>query len=174
LKKLLPLKGWLMPLPDLAIERAVHPIAPNASIPQAKSKRGTFGNLTFRWEIAFISAALLVVCGHLLIKAGLNITASMAVGASVSVRLMQIVQQPLVLLGLGIYGMGTMFWMVAVAQSDLSLIYPLTSLNYILIAVLSAFLFQESISIRRGTGIGIIALGVILLARSQRKQKPKP
>jgi drug/metabolite transporter (DMT)-like permease len=114
---------------------------------------------------------LLVVCGHLLIKAGLNSAAPTLFNAAFSTKLVHIMRERLVLLGLGIYGLGTLCWMAAVAQSELSLLYPLTSLNYILIAVFSYLLFQESISIRRGSGIAIIALGVILLARSQRRQK---
>jgi len=125
--------------------------------------------LTFRWEIAFVGAALLVVCGHLLIKGGLN---AVAVGTHISLssKLLLIIQQPQVLLGLGIYGLGTLCWMAAVAQTELSLLYPLTSLNYILIAFLSYAIFDEKISIKRGSGIALIALGMVMITKSHRKK----
>ena len=125
--------------------------------------------LTFRWEIAFVGAALLVVCGHLLIKGGLN-ALSASTHLSLSSKLLQIVQQPQVLLGLGIYGLGTLCWMAAVAQTELSLLYPLTSLNYILIAFLSYAIFDEKISIKRGSGIALIALGMVMITKSHRKK----
>lgn len=130
----------------------------------------TTSALACRWEIAFVGAALLVVCGHLLIKAGLN---SVPVVAAVGLpaRLSSILTQPTVLLGLGIYGLGTLCWMAAVAQADLSLLYPLTSLNYVLIALLSYLVFGERISIARGSGIALIALGMILLTRSRRQKE---
>jgi uncharacterized membrane protein len=61
--------------------------------------------------------------------------------------------------------------MAAVAQADLSLLYPLTSLNYVLIALLSYLVFGERISIARGSGIALIALGMILLTRSRRQKE---
>ena len=123
-----------------------------------------------RWEIAFVGAALLVVCGHLLIKAGLN-AIPVIPGGGLLDKLLAILMQPTVLLGLGIYGFGTLCWMSAVAQTELSLLYPLTSLNYILIAFLSYVVFGERISLSRGSGIALIALGMVLLTRSQRKRK---
>src|SRR5215470_15905893 len=119
-------------------------------------KSGNESTLAFRWEIAFVGAALLVVCGHLLIKAGLNAVPATAT-QSLSSKLVLIIQQPQVLLGLGIYGLGTLCWMAAVAQTELSLLYPLTSLNYILIAFLSYAVFDEKISMKRGSGIALIA-----------------
>src|SRR5438045_7604751 len=99
------------------------------------AKVSKISSLTCRWEIAFVGAALLVVCGHLLIKAGLNAVPIMDGG--LPARLLAIIVQPMVLLGLGTYGFGTLCWMSAVAQTELSLLYPLTSLNYVLIAFLS-------------------------------------
>jgi len=61
-------------------------------------------------------------------------------------------------------------WMAAVAQTELSLLYPLTSLNYILIAFLSYAIFDEKISIKRGSGIALIALGMVMITKSHRKK----
>jgi len=120
------------------------------------------------WKIAFVAAALMVVCGHLLIKAGLRAIAPSVAGASIGERLAHIGSQQFVLLGLGIYGLGTLCWMAALAQTELSLLYPRTSMNYNLIAFFSALLFHESVSPRRATGIAVVALGMVLLTRSQR------
>lgn len=125
--------------------------------------------LRCRWQVAFVAAALLVVCGHLVIKAGLSYAPALEPSAPMLMKIMHLAFQPTVLIGLGIYGLGTLCWMGAVAQTELSLLYPLTSLNYILICFLSAWLFQETISVRRGAGVAVIALGMVVLTRSQRR-----
>jgi drug/metabolite transporter (DMT)-like permease len=149
------------------LEPSIAPIANEKSISEQIVSRSS--SLTCRWEIAFVGAALLVVCGHLLIKAGLN-TLSTLPATGISLKLAAILHEPTVWLGLGIYGLGTLCWMAAVAQTELSLLYPLTSLNYVLVACLSYVLFSESISWRRGIGIAVIALGMVLLTSQQRRQ----
>src|SRR5690348_4871136 len=66
------------------------------------------------WKLAFAGAACLVVSGHLLIKAGLS---ALPPSANVWLKLIHAVTQPLVLLGLGTYGFGTLCWMAALAQT---------------------------------------------------------
>jgi small multidrug resistance pump len=152
-----------MRLDEQALQAAPPSLKANLEL-QKTEKSSAF---TCRWEIAFVAAALLVVSGHLLIKAGLN--AVPVITGGLSHKLLAIITQPTVLLGLGIYGFGTLCWMSAVAQTELSLLYPLTSLNYVLIAFLSYLVFGEKISVIRGSGIALIALGMVLLTRSQRK-----
>ena len=151
-------------------EQALQAAPPSLKVNLELQKNEKSSAFTCRWEIAFVAAALLVVSGHLLIKAGLN--AAPVVAGGLSHKLLAIITQPTVLLGLGIYGFGTLCWMSAVAQTELSLLYPLTSLNYVLIAFLSYLVFGEKISAIRGSGIALIALGMVLLTRSQRKGGP--
>lgn len=155
---------------DRVMEPNIASIASQPCVAKQVSAPSRTSALTCRWEIAFVGAALLVVCGHLLIKAGLNAMTT-APTAALAVKLSAILHEPTVWLGLGIYGLGTLCWMAAVAQTELSLLYPLTSLNYVLVAFLSWMLFAESISWRRGIGIAVIALGMVLLTRQQRRQK---
>jgi drug/metabolite transporter (DMT)-like permease len=153
---------------DQVMKPTMASIANQGFVPQQTAAQRNSG-LTCRWEIAFVGAALLVVCGHLLIKAGLNAVIT-APTATISVKLVAILHEPTVWLGLGIYGLGTLCWMAAVAQTELSLLYPLTSLNYVLVACLSYILFSESISWRRGSGIAVIVLGMVLLTRQHRRK----
>lgn len=152
-----------------ALDSSVTSIPDTLHAPPAATSSG-FSAVRCRWEIAFVAAALLVVCGHLLIKSGLNEVALLPAASGLASKLALILHEPLVWTGLGVYGLGTLFWMAAVAQTELSLLYPLTSLNYILVAFLSYALFQETISMRRGLGIATIALGMVLLTQSRQKR----
>ena len=64
------------------------------------------------------------------------------------------------LLAIFCFGAAFVTWMIALKKLDLSLAYPLASTSYIAIAIISCFLFNETISITRWAGIGIIMVGV--------------
>jgi len=46
--------------------------------------------------------------------------------------------------------------MAAVAQKEISFLYPLTSVNYVFVVAISAIYFHEFISTRRGIGVALI------------------
>jgi len=117
------------------------------------------------WWLAFFLATMMSVGGHLLIKSGLNSIDEVSLHGTFSTRLGVDLSQPAVLGGLLIYGLGTFFWMVSLAQQELSFLYPLTSVNYILIVVASALFFHETITLRRCGGVILIVVGVVLMNR---------
>ncbi|MBS1850173.1 MAG: hypothetical protein JST79_04630 [Acidobacteria bacterium] len=140
----------------------VEPLPPVATGPApAKGLRGV---LT-RWWVAFSASAVFVVSGHLLIKFGLNAAAAHPVTAGAIGKILHIVLQPEVFVGLLIYGLGSACWIVAVAQQEISFLYPLSSLNYVLVAGASVLFFHEAISSKRGWGLALIVLGMILMNR---------
>jgi drug/metabolite transporter (DMT)-like permease len=124
-------------------------------------------DLSVRWGVAFFAACTLVVTGHLLLKSGVSIASTSVHGATLTAKLLAFATQPLVVEGLLIYGLGSACWIMAVAQAEISVLYPLSSINYVLVAVFSIALFGETISFRRGLGVTIIALGMVLLTREK-------
>jgi drug/metabolite transporter (DMT)-like permease len=71
--------------------------------------------------------------------------------------------------GLGVYALGTAFWMLCLAYLDLSYAYPFMGLTYILVLGGAWFLFDERISLPRLVGVLVICCGVTLIpARSGR------
>jgi drug/metabolite transporter (DMT)-like permease len=100
-----------------------------------------------------------------LIKAGLNAAASGAGSTGLVARIAIVLSQPFVIEGLLIYLLGTICWMMAVAQKEISFLYPLTSVNYVMVAGTSIVLFHEVLSFRRAMGIIVIVLGMFLMNR---------
>ena len=78
-------------------------------------------------------------------------------------RILQLLLAPQVIGGLLIYLFGTLCWMRTVSQKEISFLYPLTSVNYVLVVVTSALLFHEAVSLRRAAGVMVIVLGMILM-----------
>lgn len=57
-------------------------------------------------------------------------------------------------------------WVLALSRIDLSYAFPLLSAGYILVALLSRFILKESLSWRRWLAIGVISVGVCIIAIS--------
>jgi drug/metabolite transporter (DMT)-like permease len=65
--------------------------------------------------------------------------------------------------GLGVYALGTGFWVLCLRYLDLSYAYPFTGLTYVFVLGASWLLFDESMSLHRLLGVLAICLGVALI-----------
>ena len=77
-----------------------------------------------------------------------------------------VLQNPYVLLGFVMYGLSTIFWLIALSKKDLSFVYPFISLTYILVLVLSSLVLKESIGLNKIAGTLAIIIGLIIISRS--------
>jgi uncharacterized membrane protein len=59
------------------------------------------------------------------------------------------------------------------SQRDVSLIWPLTSLGFVITALSARFILHEHVSALRWAGVGLIVIGAALVSLSERA-KPKP
>jgi drug/metabolite transporter (DMT)-like permease len=57
-------------------------------------------------------------------------------------------------------------WLGGLQKLDLSYAYPLVSIGYVLVTLLSAIVVKEHVDGRRWLAVGVISLGVILIAGS--------
>ena len=69
------------------------------------------------------------------------------------------------ILGLSLYGLSMVLFVHALRNEQLSLLYPLISLTYIWVTLLSIFFLHESISAWKVAGVLVIVFGVGLLGR---------
>jgi drug/metabolite transporter (DMT)-like permease len=60
------------------------------------------------------------------------------------------------------------------SQKDVSLIWPLTSLGFVITAMAAHFVRHEHVSALRWTGVAIIVLGAALVAWSEQGKKSAP
>jgi drug/metabolite transporter (DMT)-like permease len=70
----------------------------------------------------------------------------------------------LIFLGLGLYALGTGFWIISLKYLELSYAYPFNMLMIILVIVGSWLLFDDRISPQRSIGILLVCLGVSIAA----------
>jgi multidrug transporter EmrE-like cation transporter len=72
---------------------------------------------------------------------------------------------PLVLLGLALYGIGTVLWLFALRQLDLSLAYPFVAMSFVMVAASGMVFLGEPVQPTRLFGLGLIVLGLLVMAR---------
>ena len=69
--------------------------------------------------------------------------------------------------GLALYGISTGLLILALRDGELSLLYPVISLTYVWVTVLSVTVFDERLTMAKAVGISIIVLGVGLLGKGR-------
>lgn len=74
--------------------------------------------------------------------------------------------QPSTWAGLLLYGLSAVCWLWVLSRAPLSYAYPILSLTFPLVVGLSIVLFLESVTPLHWLGIGVIMVGVALLART--------
>jgi len=79
-----------------------------------------------------------------------------------SARLMS---EPYLWVGLFLYGISVVVWILALSRVDVSIAYPMLSLGYVVNAFAAYWLFGEMLTPMRLAGIGIIIVGVYVLTR---------
>jgi drug/metabolite transporter (DMT)-like permease len=88
-----------------------------------------------------------------------------AEAAGVAEKALAFLMSPFVLLGLGLYGVGTVLWLFALREADLSLVYPFVSISFVMVALSGILLLGEPVSLTRLAGLGLIIAGLLVMAR---------
>jgi len=79
---------------------------------------------------------------------------------------------PLVALGVLLLIVWLISQLSVLSRVDLSYVLPFTSVSYVLTALIGEFILHENISTERWIGIGLIGLGVSLVARTRSRTTP--
>jgi len=110
---------------------------------------------------------LLNAAAQLLLKAGTNAVGHFELSAANVLPIgWKVATQPYVIGGLSCYVVSVVVWILALSRVEVSIAYPMLSIGYVVNAVAAYFLFGEAVGVQRLIGIGIIVLGVYVVARS--------
>lgn len=71
---------------------------------------------------------------------------------------------PFVITGLLIYGMTMFLWLYILNRADLSQVYPIQSLAFVFVLIISAVLFREALTINRLVGVIVICIGAYIVS----------
>jgi drug/metabolite transporter (DMT)-like permease len=104
--------------------------------------------------------------GQMLLKRGMkNMTIMLSLRTLLS-TLFRVYTNIFVLLGSLVYAIGTFLWLAVLSKIELSYAYPMVSMNFVIVALLSKIFFKEHVSKTRWVSIIMIVFGVGLLSMS--------
>ena len=114
-----------------------------------------------------LTGVLLNAAAQLLLKAGTNAVGHFEFAASNIVPVgWRLATEPHIAGGIACYVVSVVVWIMALSRVEVSIAYPMLSIGYVVNAVAAWWLFGEAVTPIRLVGIGVIILGVFIVARS--------
>jgi multidrug transporter EmrE-like cation transporter len=114
-----------------------------------------------------LAGVLLNAAAQLLLKAGTNAVGHFEFAAANALPVgLRLAFEPHILGGIACYVVSVAVWILALSRVEVSIAYPMLSIGYVVNAVAAYYLFGEAVTPTRLVGIGIIILGVFIVARS--------
>lgn len=117
--------------------------------------------------LLILACVCLGVAGQLMLKHGMSSGERVDEVDEVVPRLLRAATNPLVIAGFAAYGISAALWLIVLTRAELSYAYPMLSMGYILIVVLSRALLHEAVTPARFLGTLVVAAGVWLISRTQ-------
>ena len=111
---------------------------------------------------------IFMVVGHILFKKTTSALGPHGLG-SVGGQyrfLKEVLAKPAIWLGFVAMGVGLVIWLIALAQGDLSLVFPIGSLQFVLTLFLAHVFLNEKIDRMKFLGTLLVIFGITLMAFS--------
>jgi len=114
-------------------------------------------------NLALISIVMGAV-GQVTLKIGANKLGTLSLQAErIGTDLVRIIKTPEIIIGMVFFGLSSLLWLKVLTLAELSHAYPMVSVGYVIVVLLSFALFKESISVHKLLGIGLIIAGVVAI-----------
>ncbi len=117
--------------------------------------------------ILILVGVLLNAAAQLLLKAGTNAFPTLGLDrARPFWSVFAVLTEPHVCGGLTCYVISVGIWIAALSRVPVSVAYPMLSIGYVVSAVAAWWFFGEELAAQKLAGMGVIMVGVLLVARS--------
>ncbi|MBI3636549.1 MAG: EamA family transporter [Candidatus Rokubacteria bacterium] len=117
--------------------------------------------------VVVIIAALIGGAGHVMLSKGMKTVGDLTEASSgrLGGMIARVLSNPWVLFGVLLQAAFFFTYLMLLSRADVSLVLPLTALDYIVVALLAAPLLGEPVTAARWGGILLIVGGVALVSR---------
>lgn len=118
--------------------------------------------------ILVLMAAIIGGTGHVLLSKGMKTIGDLteAPADRLSDMLVRAVSNPWLLLGVALQATFFLMYLTLLSRANVSLVLPMTALDYIVVALLAQYILAEVVTPTRWAGIGLIVVGVFLVSRT--------
>lgn len=111
-----------------------------------------------------VVSVMLGSLGQVILKLGSNKLGSIGLTAqSIPEDMLRLLKTPEILVGLVLFGTSFLLWIKVLTQAELSYAYPMVSLGYVNVVLLSYFLLQETFTWNKLIGTAIIIIGILVI-----------
>ncbi|SEF60792.1 EamA family transporter [Paenibacillus sp. UNC499MF] len=102
--------------------------------------------------------------GQVLLKAGANRLGELSLApATLIPDIFRMIKTPEILIGLILFGTSFLLWVKVLTKVELSYAYPMMSLSYVIVFVMSFLWFQEAFTMQKLVGMAVIIIGIIII-----------
>lgn len=146
----------------MAIEAPPPEIIPVAAEPRA-------GSSLISFAILLVSVGF-AVAGQVMLKAAMDRVGRIGSAQlqAVGDTFMKAASEPRLWVGLFLFGVSALFWLVVLSRVDLSLAYPFVGLSYVVVVAFGRFVLNENVPALRWIGVFVVAIGIALVGLSSR------
>jgi drug/metabolite transporter (DMT)-like permease len=122
----------------------------------------------FRVIIAMTVAAGSAAFGQILVRKGMQAVGSLETYAPMQLILYfwQALCNPYVIAGTVLNAVFYFLFLAALSWTDVTIALPMTAIEYGFAAILAVIMLKENVPATRWTGIALVMIGVILIARA--------
>lgn len=107
-------------------------------------------------------AASISACGQILLKYAMTQVGPLNFSPSV---LLKALSQPFLPIALVIYALALVLWLEVLSKTPLSVAYPVLAVTYVLVPLISQFVFNERLDAMHYVGMFLILAGVAIIGR---------
>jgi drug/metabolite transporter (DMT)-like permease len=118
-----------------------------------------------------VTSVVFATAGQLTLKTAMNRVGRIGTAqvTAASDTILRMAKEPLLWVGLGLFGISALFWLVVLSHVPLSLAYPVVGISYIFVVGFSKLVLHEHVPTLRWLGAVVVALGIALIGLSFRR-----
>jgi drug/metabolite transporter (DMT)-like permease len=124
--------------------------------------------VTIKTILLTLTSVFLATAGQLMLKSGMarvGYIGTQRLGKPLQV-IWDVARTWQVLIGLTLFVLSAVTWLVVISRVPLSLAYPFAGITYVLLAMFSKFVLKEHVPYLRWVGVALIVAGVVMVGRT--------
>jgi drug/metabolite transporter (DMT)-like permease len=118
--------------------------------------------------VMLVVSVVFAVAGQFTLKTAMNEVGRIGATeiAAAGDTITRALREPRLWLGLMLFGISAVFWLVVLSRVDLSVAYPFVGLSYIVVVLFSRLFLHEQVTALRWLGVVIVAAGIAIIGFS--------
>lgn len=126
--------------------------------------------MTIQGIVLIALAAGMTVAGNLMMREGVVRAGGVTLGVStLGMELLRLTRQPLLVIGVVLYGLASLVWFRIISTESLNSSYPLlVSITFLFVTLGATVFFREPLGWQKVLGLIAILAGIVLIATAKR------